>query len=142
MRRALYSVVFSLLATVAIGAAVPPTALAATSSTINAPAKTDECTKTSGLTSPVDINDVALPKTGCGDNASPLPNILRVVFGITTGLSTIFVALGAFKYVTSGGSSDAVESAKKTILYAVLGLALSVSAFAIIGVVANSLGSI
>lgn len=99
---------------------------------------TGDCQKTNrtGVISPIDGAD--FPQVGCSKN--PLPNILRVVFGIFTSLAVVYVALGAFKYTTSGGSPDAIKSAKNTIVYAVLGLILSLSAFVITSIIINAIG--
>jgi hypothetical protein len=55
------------------------------------------------------------------------------VFSFVAGvLSAIFLVIGGIRYTTSGGNSQRVESAKQTILYAVIGLIVSVLAFAIV----------
>lgn len=46
-------------------------------------------------------------------------NILTAVVGI---LAVIMIIVAGFRYVTSGGSDEAVKGAKNTILYAVIGL--------------------
>jgi len=46
-------------------------------------------------------------------------NILGIVVGV---ISVIMVIIGGLKYVTSGGESSKISSAKDTILYAVVGL--------------------
>jgi cytochrome bd-type quinol oxidase subunit 2 len=46
-------------------------------------------------------------------------NIFSVIVGI---VSVIMIIYGGFRYVTSGGDSGNVSSAKNTIIYAVIGL--------------------
>ncbi len=46
-------------------------------------------------------------------------NIFSVVVGI---IAVIFIIIGGIKYITSGGDSNNVQSAKNTILYAIVGL--------------------
>jgi hypothetical protein len=46
-------------------------------------------------------------------------NIFSVIVGI---VSVIMIIYGGFRYVTSGGESGNVSSAKNTIIYAVIGL--------------------
>jgi hypothetical protein len=46
-------------------------------------------------------------------------NIFSIVVGI---VAVIMIVLGGLKYITSGGDSNNVTSAKNTILYAVVGL--------------------
>jgi TRAP-type C4-dicarboxylate transport system permease small subunit len=64
-----------------------------------------------------------------------MANVLRTVFVIIALLSILFVAIGGFKYVTSAGSPEGVQSAKNTILYALIGLAVGISANIIISFV-------
>jgi cytochrome bd-type quinol oxidase subunit 2 len=52
-------------------------------------------------------------------------NIFSVIVGI---LALIMLILGGLKYITSGGSPDKTNSAKNTILYAVIGLFVAVLA--------------
>jgi cytochrome bd-type quinol oxidase subunit 2 len=46
-------------------------------------------------------------------------NIFSIVVGV---ISVIMIIIGGLKYITSGGESGNVTSAKNTILYAVIGL--------------------
>lgn len=46
-------------------------------------------------------------------------NIFSVVVGI---VAVLFIVYGGFRYITSGGDSGNVTSAKNTILYALIGL--------------------
>ncbi len=48
-------------------------------------------------------------------------NIFSFVVGV---VSVIMIILGGFKYVTSGGDSNNVSSAKNTIIYALIGLVI------------------
>jgi hypothetical protein len=49
-------------------------------------------------------------------------NILSLVIGV---LAVIMVMVGGLRYVTSGGASDKVKSARDTIIYALIGLAVA-----------------
>ncbi len=48
-------------------------------------------------------------------------NIFSLVVGVT---SVIMIIIGGFKYITSGGDSASVSSAKNTILYSLIGLVI------------------
>lgn len=115
-------------------------AFAASTPVVKPPNTTDDCkrTTTSGIQPILQNSDLKVPKVGCGN--SPIPNILKVTFGVFSAISLIYILIGAFRYTASGGSSDAVATAKKTIIYAVLGLALSISAFTITSIITRSLG--
>jgi hypothetical protein len=46
-------------------------------------------------------------------------NILSVIVGI---VAVVMIIIGGFRYITSGGDSGSVSSAKNTVLYAIVGL--------------------
>ncbi|HZM63710.1 MAG TPA: pilin [Candidatus Saccharimonadales bacterium] len=48
-------------------------------------------------------------------------NIFSIIVGI---VAVIMIIVGGFKYITSGGDSGNVTSAKQTIIYAVIGLVI------------------
>jgi hypothetical protein len=56
---------------------------------------------------------------------------LQLVWAICGILAVVFVAIGGIKYTLSNGDPGQVSSAKNTILYALVGLIVSVSAFTI-----------
>lgn len=85
----------------------------------------------------VDANSVGLPKVNA-DNAT-LAIILSAAFTIIGGVAVLFLLIGAIRYVISGGDSARVARAKNTILYALIGIVVSVSAFAIVQFVLGSI---
>ena len=48
-------------------------------------------------------------------------NILSIIVGV---ISVIMIIIGGLRYVTSGGDSNNVSSAKNTIIYALVGLVI------------------
>ena len=64
-----------------------------------------------------------------GSFVGTLVNVLLFVVG---GLSVIMIIVGALLYVTSQGDTSSVTKAKNTILYAVIGLVISILAYAIV----------
>lgn len=61
-------------------------------------------------------------------------NILSFVVGV---VSVIMIIIGGLKYVTSGGDSNSISSAKNTILYALVGLVIVALAQVIVMFVLN-----
>lgn len=53
-------------------------------------------------------------------------------------ISVIMLIYGGLRYVVSGGDSKKVTDAKNTILYAIIGLIISILAFAIVNFVINA----
>jgi ABC-type Co2+ transport system permease subunit len=59
-------------------------------------------------------------------------DLINVFLFLLGAVAVVMVIFGGFKYVTSAGDSSAVTSAKNTILYAVVGLVVAASAYAIV----------
>jgi len=55
-------------------------------------------------------------------------------------ISFIFVLIGGFRYMTSTGDSSRIQSAKETLLYAIIGLIITFLALPISGFVIKTLG--
>lgn len=69
------------------------------------------------------------------DLVAQIINIFSWIVGV---VAVIFVIFGGFKYITSGGDSNKVSSAKNTILYALIGLVIVALAQAIVIFVINT----
>ena len=67
----------------------------------------------------------------------PTINIILWVVGVA---AVIVIIVAGLKYVTSSGNPSAVSSAKTTILYAVIGLVIAITAYAIVNFVLKSFG--
>lgn len=80
-----------------------------------------------------------------GTSSQPLVNALRLIVNgllIILGIiAAIFVVIGGVRYLTAGSDEDQVESAKRTILYALVGLIIVFLASAIVNFVLNALAS-
>ena len=56
-------------------------------------------------------------------------NLMLYAVGV---ISVIMLIYGGFRYVISGGQKESVTAAKNTILYAIVGLIISIFAYAIV----------
>ncbi|MCA9324603.1 hypothetical protein KDA23_00855 [Candidatus Saccharibacteria bacterium] len=78
-----------------------------------------------------------------GGNASDVPLILLAIVDdlirVVGLISVAFVIYGGIQYATSQGTPEATSKAQSTIINALIGLALSVVAVAIIAFLANTL---
>lgn len=88
----------------------------------------------------------AYEAAGCKGSKDELPQvivgILNAIITVSGIIAVIFVIIGGINYMTSAGDPGKIEKAKKTILYAVIGLAITVLAFAIVNfVISNILGN-
>jgi Type IV secretion system pilin len=62
-------------------------------------------------------------------------NVLLLASGLVVLILFVMIVIGAFKYVTSAGDAGKAGEARKTIMYAFLGLILFMSSYLIINVV-------
>jgi uncharacterized membrane protein YuzA (DUF378 family) len=64
--------------------------------------------------------------TGDGDPSSSFSSLITKIVNIFSAIvgiaAVIMIIWGGFKYITSGGDSGKVTSAKNTIIYAIIGL--------------------
>ena len=75
--------------------------------------------------------------SGCdNDTDDKLPqiivSILNAIILVSGLVATVFVLIGGINYMTSAGDPSKVEKAKKTIIYACIGLAICALSFAIV----------
>lgn len=78
----------------------------------------------------IDPNQINVPKGSLG--VSNIATILKIAFGVAGGIALIIVSIGGFKYVISQGNPQETAKAKNTILYALIGLIVCISAFSVV----------
>ncbi|HSE29097.1 MAG TPA: pilin [Candidatus Saccharimonadales bacterium] len=64
-----------------------------------------------------------------------LQQVANILIFIVGAISVIMVIIGAIRYTVAQGDQNAISAAKNTILYAIVGVVLSVAAFGIVGFV-------
>lgn len=67
-----------------------------------------------------------------GDIIKTIVNVLLFILG---AVAVIMIVIGGIRYTISQGDSNAITSAKNTILYAVIGLVVALLAYAIVNFV-------
>lgn len=77
--------------------------------------------------------DLGLPRVEA--DPGQLDSVLNTVFLVAGALATVFIVVGGLKYVLSTGSPEATKKAKDTVLYAIIGLLITIFAFAIVNFV-------
>ena len=92
--------------------------------------------------------EIALGGQGCTNDSAAattvsklikqIINIISVVVGV---VAVIMIIIGGLRYITSGGDSSSVSSAKNTILYAIVGLVVVALAQLIVRFVIGRLNS-
>lgn len=59
-------------------------------------------------------------------------NILEIIFALLGSAAFIIIIIAGMKFVLSRGNADAVAKARNTVVYAAVGLILSLLSFAIV----------
>lgn len=91
------------------------------------------CTTTTTSTSGAFCNNEADAKL-FGPN-SVWTRIVNTIIFLVGSVAVIMIVVGGLRYVLSGGDSSAVNGAKNTLLYAVVGLVVTVMSYAIVNFV-------
>ncbi len=89
---------------------------------------------------PVDKPPSGASTTTWGSLGAVLYGVMNVVFYVGIALTVIFLIIGGVRYITSGGSKEGSEAARKMITNAVIGFIVVLGAFAIRTIVAKTLG--
>jgi len=82
----------------------------------------------------------------CATNGSSVTGVIRTVIKVLAYIvgiaAVVMLILAGFKFITSGGSAEAVKSAKSMIIYAIVGLVVVALAEIIVHSVLNSAASV
>lgn len=84
------------------------------------------------------INNSLENATGASSQPTVWEAVQPIIIFITSLvgiIAVIMIILGGIQYSTSQGASDKLKKAKDTILYGIIGLVISLLAFAIVGFV-------
>ena len=94
-----------------------------------------------------DISSAVYSGGEWGDNCSPtgvpadiktaIMNVTNWILGFVTIIATLIVIYGGVLYLTAAGNEEAVEKAKKTISYGIIGIVICGLAYAIVMVVST-----
>ena len=82
-----------------------------------------------------------LPTTGIPIEGKGILGLIELVtswtFAIFTAVSVIFIVMSAFEFVTAQGDPAKITKARQSLIFAVIGIAIALMAFAIPRVVRN-----
>ena len=89
--------------------------------------------------SPVCPNGCGLPQSPSAQSTSAITNVLTIVFGVVGALALLMITVGGLRYITSAGDPQKASRARDTIIYAAVGIAIALTAEAIIAFVSKRL---
>jgi hypothetical protein len=64
--------------------------------------------------------------------------IIESILGIVGILAILFIVIGGYQYITSGGSDEQAEIGKKTLTNAIIGLIIVILSYSIVLVIINA----
>jgi hypothetical protein len=65
-------------------------------------------------------------------NSASLQNGLAIVFGTLAAIAVLIIVIAAISYASSEGNPEKISKSKQTIIYALIGLIIALSAEAIV----------
>lgn len=74
------------------------------------------------------IHGLPTPKA----NNHTLTTVLGIVFAITASIALLMIVIAGFRYMLASGDPKGTAEARNTIIYAVVGLLISMAAFSIV----------
>jgi ABC-type amino acid transport system permease subunit len=64
-------------------------------------------------------------------------SVIKVIAGLAGLVATVFFVIGGFGYITSSGNPEHLDRSKKTLLWAAIGLAITIGAFVLSNIVTS-----
>ena len=86
----------------------------------------------SGISPPSD-----LPTTTA--SSSTVSTVLQIVFAIAGALSLLMITISGLRFITAAGNADKTHRAREGVIFSLVGLAIAVTAEAIVTFVVNRL---
>jgi hypothetical protein len=85
--------------------------------------------------------DSGMTTMGLFGDGSVVAIVINTILYIIGIISVVMLIIGGIKYATSSGDEKKVTSAKNTIIYAILGLAVAILAWTLVNFVFVSIGT-
>jgi hypothetical protein len=85
------------------------------------------------------ISTKELPQSLDPANKATITTILNIVFGIVASISVLIIVVSGLRYMLAHGDPNTTAQARSGILYAVVGLIITMSAYGIVEFVVRGL---
>lgn len=89
------------------------------------------------LAQTINKDSINIPKSTL--EQSTLQDGLQIFFQIAGAVALLVIALGAFQYTISRGDANSIKKAKETIMYAAVGLLVTLAGYGIVTYVFTNL---
>jgi hypothetical protein len=81
--------------------------------------------------------NTGLPKASA--SSGNLHSLLQIVFAVAGGIAVIMIVLGGLRFITAQGDANGVAQARKTLLFALVGLMIALFAEVVVTFVIGKL---
>ena len=88
-----------------------------------------------GVVAPESGEDIGLPEISAG--SSEVESILVIVFGAAAAVAVLVIVIASLNIATGGGDPEKISRGKKTIILALVGLAIALTAEFIVLTILN-----
>jgi hypothetical protein len=78
---------------------------------------------------------------GATSIGSLIVGVIRFLMGILMVVAILMIIIGGFMYVTSAGSEERAKSGRKTVMYALMGVAVVILAYVLVNIVDKSIST-
>jgi len=79
------------------------------------------------------------PLAAGGDLISVINNISNTLLLLVGVVAMLFLIIGGFQYITSAGNAENIQKAKTTIMYAVIGIIVTLLSWAVVNFIIKAL---
>lgn len=87
---------------------------------------------------PNDFNPDLSSLPDASTDPDKIRKIVGIVFGIAGALALLFIVIGGLRYILSAGNPESSAQAKNTIVYALVGLVITITAYGIVAFVVSN----
>lgn len=63
--------------------------------------------------------------------------IIRIMLYLSGMIAVVFVIIGGYQYITSGGNEESAEKGRKTLVNAIIGIVIIILSYVIVNVIAS-----
>lgn len=88
---------------------------------------------------PAGTNGEFCKASNTSDLNKVIKSVVNVLLFLIGSVSVVVIIISGFRMVVSGGNSDSVSKARNSILYAAIGIVVSLMAYAIVNFVLNQI---
>ena len=95
------------------------------------------CAAPGASNSPIDTT--CLPHASATTSGT-IPTVLTIVFGFTASIAVLLIVIAGFRYILAHGDPTTTAQAKTSIVYALVGLIITMAAYSIVTFVVKGIG--